>query len=144
MFHLLTSDTAMAKYILDTTICIEYFKHRHGVAERMATISREELCVSEVTIAELLYGAVHSRSVERHLREVHELQRDIQVVSISEVIADYAEIRHALTSQGLSVEDFDILIGATARHYGLTVVTDNLKHFSPMPDVVVENWVQRP
>lgn len=133
----------MAKYIIDTNTCIEYFKHRNGVPERMNAISREDLCVSEVTIAELLYGAVHSKSVERHLREVRELQRDLTVLPISSVLDDYAEIRHALASQGVSVEDFDILIGATARHYGLIAVTDNLKHFAPMPGVETENWVTR-
>ena len=133
----------MAKYIIDTNTCIEYFKHRNGVPERMDQESRDDLCVSEVTIAELLYGAIHSKSVNRHLREVRELQRDIAVLPISEVIDDYADLRHALTSQGLSVEDFDILIGATARHYGLIAVTDNLKHFGCMPGVQIENWVTR-
>lgn len=133
----------MAKYIIDTNTCIEYFKHCHGVPERMGQVSRDDLCVSEVTIAELLYGAVHSKSVDRHLREVHELQRDITVLPISNVIEDYADIRHALASKGLTVEDFDLLIGATARHYGLIVVTDNLKHFNPMPGVEVENWIVR-
>ena len=133
----------MAKYIIDTSTCIEYFKHRNGVPERMAQESRDNLCVSEVTIAELLYGAVHSKSVDRHMREVHELQRDIVVLPISDVINDYAEIRHALTSQGLTVEDFDILIVATARHYDLIAVTNNLKHFASMPGVKTEDWVIR-
>jgi len=133
----------MAKYIIDTNTCIEYFKQRHGVTERMNQVNRDDLCISEVTIAELLYGAVHSKSVDRHLREVRELQRDIEVIPISDVLDDYADIRHALTSQGLTVEDFDILIGATARHYGLIAVTDNLKHFNPMPGVQTENWVTR-
>ncbi|MBP5542007.1 MAG: PIN domain-containing protein [Bacteroidales bacterium] len=133
----------MSKYIIDTNTCIEYFKHRHGVAERMNQVNRGDLCISEVTIAELLYGAVHSKSVDRHLREVRELQRAIDVIPISDVLDDYADIRHSLTSQGQTVEDFDILIGATARHYGLIVVTDNLKHFNPMPGVQTENWVSR-
>lgn len=134
----------MAKYIIDTNTWIEYFKHRNGVPERMNKESLENLCVSEVTIAELLYGAVHSKNVDRHLLEVRELQRDITVLPISDALEDYADIRHSLTSKGIIVEDFDMLIGATARHYGLIVVTDNLKHFTPMPGVEVENWVTRP
>ncbi len=134
----------MAKYIIDTNTWIEYFKHRNGVPERMDKESLENLCVSEVTIAELLYGAVHSKNVDRHLLEVRELQRDITVLPISDALEDYADIRHSLTSKGIIVEDFDMLIGATARHYGLIVVTDNLKHFTPMPGVEVENWVTRP
>lgn len=133
----------MAKYIIDTNTIIEYFKHRHGVPERMSQVSRDDLCVSEVTIAELLYGAMHSKSVDRHLREVRELQRDIMVLPISDTLDEYAEIRHALTSNGMTVEDFDILIGAAARHYGLIAVTDNLKHFNHMPGVQSENWVNR-
>lgn len=134
----------MAKYIIDTNTWIEYFKHRNGVPERMNKESLDNLCVSEVTIAELLYGAVNSKNVDRHLLEVRELQRDITVLPISDALDDYADIRHSLTSKGIIVEDFDMLIGATARHYGLIVVTDNLKHFTPMPGVEVENWVTRP
>ncbi len=77
----------MAKYIIDTNTCIEYFKNRHGIAERMSQVSRDDIYVSEVTIAELLYGAMHSKSVDCHLREVLELQRDISVLPISDPVA---------------------------------------------------------
>jgi predicted nucleic acid-binding protein len=42
----------------------------------------------------------------------------------------------------MAVADFDILIGATARHYGLTVVTHNKRHFERMPGVNVVDWVE--
>ena len=54
--------------------------------------------------------------------------------------ASLAKNRHLI----IFIGQFDLLIGATARHYGLTVVTDNLKDFSPMPGVKIENWVERP
>ncbi|MBR5982816.1 MAG: PIN domain-containing protein [Bacteroidales bacterium] len=133
----------MYKYILDTNICIEYFKKRNGVAEKIAQIDFKELCISEITYAELLFGALHSKSVERHLNEVNDFKNDIGTIAITETIKDYAEIRQHLVSNGLSVEDFDILIGATARHYNLILVTDNVKHFSQMPGVKIENWVRR-
>ena len=44
----------MAKYIIDTNTWIEYFKHRNGVPERMNKESLNNICVSEVTIAEIL------------------------------------------------------------------------------------------
>ena len=44
----------MAKYIIDTNTCIEYFKQRNGVPERRGKESRDDLCVSEVTSAELI------------------------------------------------------------------------------------------
>ena len=42
----------------------------------------------------------------------------------------------------LSAGDFDILIAVTARHYGLTVVTHNIKHFGQMPGVQCIDWVE--
>lgn len=69
------------------------------------------------------------------------------VLGISDVFDEYAQIRCALKKQKKTLDkeigNFDILIGATALHYGLTVVTDNVKHFESMPGVKVENWVER-
>lgn len=139
--HLMTDK--MARYLLDTSTCIEYFKRRNGVADVIRTLSLDDICVSEITIAELLYGALHSKSVDRHLREVRDLQNTLAVLPISDVLIEYAEIRHELSGNGLVVDDFDMLIGATARHYGLVVVTDNMRHFQRMTNVECENWVAR-
>ena len=65
----------------------------------------------------------------------------------SDVFEEYAIIRCALKKVKRTLDkeigNFDILIGATALHYGLTVVTDNVKHFEAMPDVKVVNWIER-
>jgi predicted nucleic acid-binding protein len=66
------------------------------------------------------------------------------VVAISNVLRQYADLRHALVNQNQkNVGDFDILIGATALHYDMIVVTDNIKHFKLMPEIKIENWVSR-
>ena len=88
------------------------------------------LAASEVTIAELIFGAVNSSDYQCHIKDPQWLQETIQIYPISEVLNDYAEIRYELKKMKLIVEDFDILIDATARRYGLTVVTDNVKHLS--------------
>ena len=75
------------------------------------------------------------------------LRRDVTIYDISEVFEEYGQIRCALNkiskTKAKEVGQFDILIGATALHYGLTVVTDNIKDFSLMPGVRVENWIER-
>ena len=35
------------------------------------------------------------------------------------------------------------IIAVTARHYGLTVVTHNIKHFSQMPDIQCVEWMEK-
>lgn len=134
----------MEKYILDTNSWIEYFKNRNGVADHVDALPRTRLCASEITVAELIYGAYNSQNFEKHYREAMWLKNNIEVYSISDALDDYGNIRFATKRKGTPIGQFDLLIGATARHYGLTVVTDNLKDFSPMPGVKIENWVERP
>lgn len=132
----------MKGYILDTDTWIEYFHHRGGVDRHIADTPAEQIFASEASIAELTYGALHSKAVEKHLKEPKEIEESFTVLPIIERWAKgYADIRHALACQGLRAGDFDILIAVTARHYGLTVVTHNMKHFGKMPGIQCVDWV---
>ena len=59
----------MKGYILDSDTWIEYFHHRSGVGVHISQTPKEEIYASEVTIAELTYGALHSQNVEKHMEE---------------------------------------------------------------------------
>ena len=52
----------MEKYLLDTVSWIEYFKNRSGVADRVDALPRQQLCASEVTVAELIYGVITAKT----------------------------------------------------------------------------------
>lgn len=132
----------MKGFILDSDTWIEFFRHRGGVAKHIAATPVEQIFASEVSIAELTYGALHSNAVEKHLKEPKVIESTFTVLPLGDWVRDYAEIRHSLASKGLRVGDFDILIAATARRYGLTVVTHNTKHFSQMPGVQCVDWVE--
>ncbi len=129
--------------MLDTNSWIEYFKNRNGVADHVDALPRTQLCASEITVAELIYGAYNSKNFEKHYREAMWLKNNIEIYPISDALDDYGDIRFATKRKGNPIGQFDLLIGATARHYDLTVVTDNQKDFSPMPGVKIENWVKR-
>ena len=131
----------MKGFILDSDTWIEYFRHRGGVDKHIAETPADEIFASEVSIAELTYGALHSKAVERHLQEPKEIEETFTVLPLGDWMRDYAEIRPALTSQGIIIGDFDILIAVTARHFGLTVVTHNTKHFSKIPGIHCVDWV---
>ena len=134
----------MKGYILDSDTWIEYFHHRSGVGAHIAQVPKDEIFTSEVSIAELTYGALHSQNVEKHLREPEMIRKNFQVLPIvNDWARDYAESRHALTSKGIIIGDMDILIAVTARHHGLTLVTHNTKHFSKIPGIKCVDWVDR-
>lgn len=108
----------MKGYILDTNTWIEFFRHLGGVDKHIAETPANQIFASEVTIAELTYGALHSKAVERHIQEPKEIERTFTVLPLGDWIQDYAEIRQSLVSRGYTVGDFDIIIGATARRFG--------------------------
>ena len=131
----------MKGFILDTDTWIEFFKHRGGVDKHIAETPADQIFASEITIAELTFGALHSKNVERHLKEPKEIEETFTILPRGDWIQDYSEISNVLVSKGLVVGDFDIMIGATARRLDLTVVTHNMKHFRKMPGVKCVDWV---
>ncbi len=137
----------MEKYILDTCTWIEFFHERNGVKERVVIKDIDQIFASEITLAELTYGAMNSADYERHIQEPEWLRQYITIYNISDVFYEYAQIRCALNKikkhLDREVGSLDIFIGATALHFGLTVVTENVKHFSLMPGVRIENWIER-
>jgi tRNA(fMet)-specific endonuclease VapC len=137
----------MEKYILDTCTWIEFFHERNGVKEKVDSMDVDQIFASEVTLAELTYGAINSADYERHIKEPEWLRQYVTICEISDVFEEYGQIRCALNkiskNKAREVGQFDMLVGATALHYGLTVVTDNIKDFSLMPGVKCVNWVER-
>lgn len=131
----------MKGYILDTDTWIEFFHQRGKIAAHIADTPVNQIFASEISIAELTYGAFHSKDVDKHLKEPKMIEETFTVLPVRNWIQDYAEIRNSLTNQGLQVGDFDILIGVCARCHGLTVVTHNTRHFSKMPDVKCIDWM---
>ena len=55
----------MEKYILDTNTWIEHFHQRNGVTEHIMALPTTQLFVSEVTLAELTFGAYNSDDFAR-------------------------------------------------------------------------------
>jgi tRNA(fMet)-specific endonuclease VapC len=133
----------MKRYLVDTNIWIHFFKGKYGVRDKILNVKAEQLCVSEISIAELIYGAYHSSNRPKHLHEANMLRDYFCLYSITECIDDYARLRDKLTRQGRTVENFDLLIAATAIHYQLILVTENVKHFKDIPGLEIENWANR-
>ena len=133
----------MKGFVLDTDTWIEYFHHRGGVDKHIANTPANQIFASEVSIAELTYGALHSKAVEKHLKEPREIEETFIVLPLGDWTRDYAEIRHTLACHGLTIGDFDIMIAVTARHFGLTMVTHNTKHFSKIPGLKCVDWVSK-
>ena len=130
----------MAKYLLDTCTCISMFRNEGRVRDTLRRIGTKNCYISEITVAELYFGLAKAEDKKRKLDDIREVQRLFRVIPAYASFKEYGEIRYSLEHTGQRVDQFDLLIGATALHHGLTLVTSNLKHFERMQGIKIENW----
>lgn len=130
----------MAKYLLDTCVCISMFRNEGNVRETIRKIGTKNCYISEITVAELYFGLAKSSEKQRKMEDIREVQRLFRVIPVYSSFKEYGEIRQTLEHTGLRVDQFDLLIGATAIHHKMTLVTSNLKHFERIQGLDIENW----
>ena len=131
------------KYLLDTNICIYYFKGQFGLRERIEQIGYDQFAISEITIAELIYGAQKSVHIERNMETVNSFVQRIAILPIFNTFELYGREKSRLERLGTSISDFDFLIGATAICNDLTIVTRNTREFQRLDNLKIENWVDK-
>lgn len=137
----------MTKYLLDTNICIYFIKGLYGLDRKIADVGEQSCFISEITVAELKYGVENSRMVEAMRTVVEAFIPKFAVIPIYNALDVYAKEKAKPRKQGLLVDDFDTLIGATAIANDLIMVTNNVAHLSRLDNIVIENWttlVKRP
>ena len=132
----------MKKYLLDTSICVFLFRDNHDVVKRLNKIGRERCFICDVVLAELRYGAYKSNRTEENLQLIDDFVKEIKVLPFADSIDVYAQEKLRLKNCGEPIEDFDLLIGCAAKAAGLTVVTHNVKHFSHIEGLDIEDWVK--
>jgi tRNA(fMet)-specific endonuclease VapC len=130
------------KYILDTDICSYIIKQRStSLLNKLNQIPMEDLGISVVTYAELMYGVKRSSSKQVNEQIIEGFIRHLTVHDWTKDAAlHYADIRSVLESTGDIIGNLDMMIGAHARSIGATIVTNNTKHFSKILELDIENW----
>jgi tRNA(fMet)-specific endonuclease VapC len=130
----------MRQYLLDTDTCIHFLRGRYGISEKIAEVGMDNCFVSEITVAELFFGAANSQNPNKHFPEVEQFEKSFKIIPIYKVLKAYANEKVRLRTAGTPVTEFDLLIGVTAREHGLVLVTGNEKHLGKIKDLKIENW----
>ena len=129
-------------YLLDTNICIYYFKGRFGLLEKFKEAGIENCFISEITLAELKFGVANSQNTEQNQKKLSEFLAGLQIIPIFPALDFYASEKARLRKSGLSTDDFDLLIGSSAVSHGLTMVTNNVSHFEKIKGIVIQDWTK--
>ncbi len=132
----------MLKYMLDTNIVIYVIKRRP--IEVLAIFNNHvgQMCISSITLAELLHGVEKSAQPEHNLRQVEDFVSRLEVLEYTaKAAAHYGDIRASLEKQGKTIGVNDLHIAGHARSEGLTLVTNNIREFERVAALRFENWV---
>jgi len=133
----------MLKYLLDTNIIIYTMKNRPQQVKRRFQKHEGEMCISAVTLGELVFGAEYSRQVEQNLRDIEALVARLEVLPLdSKAAYHFGQIRAALYIIGQPIGPYDMLIAGQARASGLILVTNNISEFERVPGLLLENWIE--
>ncbi len=132
----------MLKYMIDTNIAIYTLKNRPDKVRSAFKKHSGEMCLSSISMGELIYGAEKSAQVERNLAIIEGFTARLQVRSFDDQAAmHFGQLRAELTKSGRIIGPYDMLIAGHARSLGLILVSNNLKEFNRVPGLRVENWV---
>ena len=131
----------MLKYMLDTNIAIYTLKNRPAKVRAVFKKHAGEMCLSSVSLGELIYGAEKSDQVERNLSVIEGLAARLAVESFdTQAAMHFGQLRAELAKSGRLIGPYDMMIAGHARALGLILVTNNRREFDRVPGLRVENW----
>ena len=131
------------QYLIDTSICVFFLRGKLNLDKIFKNKGRENCYISEITVAELRFGAENSADPIKSHKVVDAFINGLTIIPIYGSIRRYATEKVRLRKLGTPINDeFDLLIGVTAIENEMILVTDNVKHFEKIADIKIENWFE--
>lgn len=132
----------MLKYMLDTNIVIYTIKNKPEAVRKAFETHYGQMCISTITLMELIYGAEKSSNPERNLRDIEGFAARLDVLPYDDEAASHSgQLRAELVKAGKPIGPYDQMIAGHARSRGLILVTNNVKEFERVAGLRLDNWV---
>jgi tRNA(fMet)-specific endonuclease VapC len=132
------------KYLLDTSICIYVINEKpKKVLRKFEQYPVHEFGISSITHAELQYGVAKSMHKDTNQNALDEFLLPLTILPFhgKRLVACYGEIMSLLESKRKTIGPLDMLIAAHALGLDLTIISNNIKEFSRIPNLKCENWI---
>jgi tRNA(fMet)-specific endonuclease VapC len=135
------------RYVLDTDMCIYLLNGNETVKAKLAEAGLEAVSVAMPTVGELYFGAYNSSHVEANLARVRGFFEPPcpQLLAIDDAAMQcFGRFKAELRRKAQPVGDLDLQIAGVVVSRGLTLVTNNTRHFERIPDLPLDNWLAEP
>jgi tRNA(fMet)-specific endonuclease VapC len=129
-------------YLLDTNIISYWMRGDLQLIKKLKNRSPSELSLSTITLAEIYYGIEKSPVKKKERRaKIEQIKSQLEIYSFNEAAAvKYGVIRTSLEKQGQPISERDLQIAAIALANKLCVITHNVKEFSRIAKLKVDDW----
>jgi tRNA(fMet)-specific endonuclease VapC len=132
--------------LLDTNICAFWLRDKFGIKYRVNEVGMENCYISEITVAELIYGREYGKlkgGPKYRDEKLEQFFEDINVLPVAPVFERYGTEKARLRLAGTPTGDFDLFIGCTSVEEDMVMVTENVDDFKNIRGIRIENWVDR-
>ncbi len=131
--------------VLDSGVLISAERDARPVSELLAALEHEhgesEIVLSSITVIELEHGLYHAQTAEQAQKRRDYLDTVFAAIPVESFTREMAQLAAKIDAEarqaGRVIPFADLLIGATARHFGYAVGTRNLRHFQSIPNLAV-------
>jgi tRNA(fMet)-specific endonuclease VapC len=128
------------RYLVDTDWVIDHLNRIERVVNRLRELRPQGLALSSASLAELYEGVHYSRDPEQSRQALDAFLEDVTALGLDEEICKiFGREWGRLRRQGQLIGDLDLLIAATCVHYGLTLLTNNRRHFDRIEGLSIES-----
>lgn len=127
------------KYLVDTDWVIDHLRGVNRTTRRLEELAAEGLALSIVSLAELYEGVYYSRDpVQSETVLSRFLASELTILDIDEEVCRiFGRERGRLRQQGKSIGDLDLFIGSTCLRHGLTLLSNNRRHFAQVEGLII-------
>lgn len=124
-------------------MCIYAQKQEPNVLSKIRENYKNGIAISSITLAELEYGVQASVYRERNTIALLKFLSIVDILPFeSKAAAEYGRIRADLRKKGTPIGNMDMLISAHAKAENMILVTNNVREFERVPDLIIENWIE--
>ena len=129
-------------YLLDTYACIRILNNSSSaLITRLREHRPDEIALCSIVKSELLYGAQRSSRIAENLRVLDRFFEPFYSLPFDDnCVQAFGRIRTELERAGTPIGPYDLLIAATAIAGNRTLVTANIREFSRVAGLTIENW----
>jgi len=128
--------------IFDTDTIIEILRGNKTVIEKRKSYEGK-IGISFMSVAELFYGAEKSGNSSKNKTLIEEFLFTVKIINTDmDIMKKFGHLKRKQEIQGFVVADADLFIAATTICWGDKLITGNLKHFSRIEELSIEDWIR--